>query len=119
MTTKRKPDPRTGVKLDLEILSRAVAETVGPGCIADEVTGTMIALERGNIERAQMCLLKCLWMIEGAANVVAASFRNVDPKASEQEALGAWKMLDQRAKICLHNLDKLPEELRDWKAAGG
>ncbi|HUX77926.1 MAG TPA: hypothetical protein VMY40_14940 [Anaerolineae bacterium] len=115
MTTKNDPDPRTGPKLDLEIWKRMVDELIGPGCIADEVFTAQVATERGDIQKAQMATLRGVWMLQGAANVVAKSYQDVDPeKVAEGQA--PYLALLQKAKVCLHHLDKLPEELRIWQS---
>jgi hypothetical protein len=114
---KAGPDPSGGVKLDLEILERLTTEQFGRGPVLNAVRRAQVGLERGDVERAQLSTHTVLLMIAGAMNVVAQSYRVATPSEPLEEALTPWRALEERAGLCVHNLDKLPEELRIWKAA--
>jgi len=116
----KKPCPANGVKLDVEIWMKLVEEALGEGPVLDAVRKTRLGIELGErrteeYTNAQMAALSAWWMVQGAANAVLHSHRTVDPAADLEPVMKPWKELDERSKLVLHNLDRLPEEMRLWR----
>jgi len=110
------PDPSSGPKNDLIIYLRLVDDLLGKGVVYTEVENALKATEREKYEDAQLCLLRSFWMVQGAANVLENSHRDVEPGTDPAPELVPWRQLEQRAKVCLHWLDKLPEQMRLYKS---
>lgn len=108
-------DPRPGVAKDLEIYSRMVKELVGEGVLAATILDAERALQDENYDAAEHACLLAGCMVRGVANLG----KNRLPTAvvAGEEPACDWTKLEERARICSHNLHRLPSLLRDYQKA--
>jgi hypothetical protein len=125
MTGTWNPDPSSGPKNDIQIWKQMVEAMLGPGCVADEVRTCEVETERatitsgeeakGKYQKAQVAALRAWLMIEGICNVVEKQQRDRNPDLVE-ETVAPWRELNQRARIVLHFLERLPQMMKEWRA---
>ena len=96
---------------------------IGAGPVLREIRNVQIAAERAcatprpeNWEKCRNACTAAVLMTQGACNVALKDAHEDNPE--EAAAAAEWRGLYERAIICMHNLDKLPEEMRRWRGEG-
>jgi hypothetical protein len=113
---KREPDPRAGVSNDVADWVTQTEALLGPGPVLREVKKVQVYAAREDWEHCKNSVTASLFMLQGACNAAEHRFRDagLDPE-KVKEAMAAWAKLYERAIICMHNLDNLPDDLRRWR----
>lgn len=115
------PRPDSGPKNDVLILMKFIRDGLGEGIVWRQAQEALRSLETEKYEDALINLHRCWWMIRGAINRVEQALEDATPSEDHEADLLPWVKLEERVKICMHWVHKLPEEMRLYKQrlAGG
>lgn len=117
MSNSKNARPDNGPKLDVEIYMKLIDDMFGEGPVADIARKCRLALDEERWQDATLYAHQAWWMVQGGANMVLQSHRDIEPGAELEKLMLPWKVLDERAKIVLHNLTHLPKEMERWESA--
>lgn len=119
MSDQRIPDPRSGIGTDLELWHEQACKLCTSGFVVDQVRAAQVKFEADDYAGASLEALKAYWGILACKSMVEKGLELVQDLEQKRDLLAQWALLEQRAKICLHHIDKAPELVAAWKRSGG